>query len=206
MLSFIKKCNTMNDNIILAGVGGQGILSISAVLALGALSRNLFVKQSEVHGMSQRGGAVLSHIRISDKEIQSVLIPIGKANALISVEPMETLRYLPYLSSDGQLISSLYPYESDNYPEFGTILNELEKIPNRILIDAGKLAIKAGNKKSANMVVLGAASHFLNLGEQAILDGMNEFFGPKGERTIQINMDAYKFGLEAAMEYIQKRK
>ena len=206
MLSFIKKCNTMNDNIILAGVGGQGILSISAVLALGALSRNLFVKQSEVHGMSQRGGAVLSHIRISDKEIQSVLIPIGKANALISVEPMETLRYLPYLSSEGQLISSTDPYESDNYPEFGTILKELEKIPNRILIDAGKLAIKAGNKKSANMVVLGAASHFLNLGEQAILDGMNEFFGPKGERTIQINMDAYNYGLEAAMEYIQKRK
>lgn len=206
MLSFIKKCNTMNDNIILAGVGGQGILSISAVLALGALSRNLFVKQSEVHGMSQRGGAVLSHIRISDKEIQSVLIPNGKANALISVEPMETLRYLPYLSSEGQLISSTDPYESDNYPEFGTILKELEKIPNRILIDAGKLAIKAGNKKSANMVVLGAASHFLNLGEQAILDGMNEFFGPKGERTIQINMDAYNYGLEAAMEYIQKRK
>lgn len=196
----------MNDNIILAGVGGQGILSISAVLALGALSRNLFVKQSEVHGMSQRGGAVLSHIRISDKEIQSVLIPIGKANALISVEPMETLRYLPYLSSDGQLISSTDPYESDNYPEFGTILNELEKIPNRILIDAGKQAIKAGNKKSANMVILGAASHFLNLGEQAILDGMNEFFGPKGERTVQINMDAYNYGLEAAMEYIQKRK
>ena len=196
----------MNDNIILAGVGGQGILSISAVLALGALSRNLFVKQSEVHGMSQRGGAVLSHIRISDKEIQSVLILNGKANALISVEPMETLRYLPYLSSEGQLISSTDPYESDNYPEFGTILKELEKIPNRILIDAGKLAIKAGNKKSANMVVLGAASHFLNLGEQAILDGMNEFFGPKGERTIQINMDAYNYGLEAAMEYIQKRK
>lgn len=196
----------MNDNIILAGVGGQGILSISAVLALGALGRNLFVKQSEIHGMSQRGGAVLSHIRISDKEIQSVLIPNGKANAIISVEPMETLRYLPYLAFDGQLISSTDPYESDNYPELVSIISELEKIPNRILIDAGKLAIKAGNKKSANMVVLGAASHFLNIGEQAILDGMSEFFGPKGERTVQINMDAYKFGLEAAVEYIKKRK
>ena len=195
----------MHDNIILAGVGGQGILSISAVLALGALSKNLYVKQSEVHGMSQRGGAVLSHIRISDSEIQSVLIPNGKANALISVEPMETLRYFSYLSKDGFLISNTDPYESDNYPEIEKIISELNKVPNRILLDAGKLALRAGNKKSANMVVLGAASPFLNLGEEAILEGMMAFFTPKGERTISINMDAYKFGKDIALEMMQKK-
>jgi indolepyruvate ferredoxin oxidoreductase beta subunit len=195
----------MHDNIILAGVGGQGILSISAVLALGALSKGLFVKQSEVHGMSQRGGAVLSHIRISDQEIQSVLIPNGKANALISVEPMETLRYFSYLSKEGYLISNTDPYESDNYPEIEKILSELNKVPNRILFDAGKLALRAGNKKSANMVVLGAASPFLNLGEEAILEGLMAFFTPKGERTVAINLDAYKFGKEIAEEAMQKK-
>ena len=195
----------MHDNIILAGVGGQGILSISAVLALGALSRNLHVKQSEVHGMSQRGGAVLSHIRISDKEIQSVLIPNGKANALISVEPMETLRYYPYLSKDGYMITNTDPYVSDNYPEMEKILTELEKIPNRILLDASKLALKAGNKKAANMVVLGAATPFLNLEEEAILEGMHTFFSPKGDRIVSVNMDAFKYGKEFAEELLQKK-
>ncbi|MGE5354884.1 MAG: indolepyruvate oxidoreductase subunit beta [Deltaproteobacteria bacterium] len=195
----------MHDNIILAGVGGQGILSISAVLALGALSKGLFVKQSEVHGMSQRGGAVLSHIRISDLEIQSVLIPNGKANALISVEPMETLRYYNYLSPDGIMISNTDPYESDNYPDLESIMIELNKLPNRILLDASKLALKAGNKKSANMVVLGAASPYLNLGEEAILEGMMAFFSPKGERVISVNMDAFNFGRDFALNEIQKK-
>jgi indolepyruvate ferredoxin oxidoreductase, beta subunit len=195
----------MHDNIILAGVGGQGILSISAVLALGALSKGLFVKQSEVHGMSQRGGAVLSHIRISDKEIHSVLIPNGIANALISVEPMETLRYFSYLSKEGYLISNTDPYESDNYPEIEKILSELNKVPNRILLDAGKLALKAGNKKSANMVVLGAASPFLNLGEEAILEGMMAFFSPKGERVVNVNLDAFNSGKDFAHEEMQKK-
>lgn len=195
----------MHDNIILAGVGGQGILSISAVLALGALSKDLHVKQSEVHGMSQRGGAVLSHIRISDREIHSVLIPTGKANALLSVEPMETLRYYSYLSKDGYMVSNTDPYESDNYPEMEKIMAELEKIPNRILLDASKLALKAGNKKAANMVVLGAATPFLNIEEEAILEGMHVFFSPKGERVVSVNIDAYNYGKEFAMEIMQKK-
>ncbi|HHH54408.1 MAG TPA: indolepyruvate oxidoreductase subunit beta, partial [Bacteroidetes bacterium] len=177
----------MQDNIILAGVGGQGILSIAAVLAMGALSKGLFVKQSEVHGMSQRGGAVQSHIRISDKEIQSVLIPKGHANAIISVEPMESLRYIPWLSDDGWLITNIEPYKIPGYPDMDKLKAELEKFPNHVILEAGKLAKKAGNKRAANMVVLGAATPFLSIGEDAIIEGIKAIFSPKGERMVELD-------------------
>lgn len=186
----------MQDNIILSGVGGQGILSIAAALAFGALSKGLKVKQSEVHGMSQRGGAVQSHIRISDKEIQSVLIPYGTANAIISVEPLEVLKYLPFLSSQGYIISSTDIYDKTIYPNSEKVLEEIRKVTNHILIDAGKLALKAGNKKSANMVVLGAATPFLNIGEDIIREGISQLFSSKGERILQVNIDAFNLGLE----------
>jgi indolepyruvate ferredoxin oxidoreductase beta subunit len=193
----------MQDNIILAGVGGQGILSIAAVLAMGALSKELFVKQSEVHGMSQRGGAVQSHIRISDREIQSVLIPKGHANAIISVEPMESLRYIPWLNPDGWLVTNIEPYEIPGYPDINELKAELGKFPNHIILDAGKLAKKAGNKRAANMVVLGAASPFLSLSEDAIIEGIKTIFSPKGERLVNLNMDAFNYGKEIAMEHIK---
>ena len=118
---------------------------------------------------------------------------------------METLRYFYYLKKDGFLISNTDPYESDNYPEIEKIMSELNKIPNRVLLNASKLALSAGNKKAANMVVLGAASPFLNLGEDAILDGMKEFFASKGERIINVNMDAFNAGKEVALEMMQKK-
>ncbi len=190
----------MQDNIILAGVGGQGILSIAAVLAMGALAKGLYVKQSEVHGMSQRGGAVQSHIRISDKEIQSVLIPRGYANAIIAVEPMEALRYIPWLNSNGWLVTNIEPYKIPGYPDLNELKVELEKFPNHIVLQAGKLAKKAGNKRAANMVVLGAAAPFLSIGEDAIIEGIKTIFSPKGERIVQLNMDAFNYGREIAME------
>ncbi len=193
----------MQDNIILAGVGGQGILSIAAVLAMGALSKGLYVKQSEVHGMSQRGGAVQSHIRISDKEIQSVLIPKGHANAIISVEPMESLRYIPWLSDDGWLITNIEPYKIPGYPDMDKLKAELEKFPNHVILEAGKLAKKAGNKRAANMVVLGAATPFLSIGEDAIIEGIKAIFSPKGERMVELNMDAFNYGKEIAMENVK---
>ena len=108
----------MQNDIILAGVGGQGILSIAAVIGMAALDNGLFVKQSEVHGMSQRGGAVLSHLRLSDKEIYSSLIPDGEADMILSVEPMELLRYLPFLKKEGYLISNIKPVKNiPNYPK-----------------------------------------------------------------------------------------
>ncbi len=193
----------MQDNIILAGVGGQGILSIAAVLAMGALSRGLYVKQSEVHGMSQRGGAVQSHIRISDKEIQSVLIPKGHANAIISVEPMEALRYVPWLNKEGWLVTNSEPYKIPEYPDLEDLKVELERFSNHIILDAGKLAKKAGNKRAANMVVLGAASPFLSLGEDAIIEGIKTIFSPKGTRMVELNMDAFNYGKEIAIKQVK---
>ena len=100
----------MKSDIILSGVGGQGIVSIAATIAMAALDSNLNIKQSEVHGMSQRGGAVYSHLRISDTDISSDLIPLGKADIIISVEPMESLRYLPWLKEDGWLVTNSTPF------------------------------------------------------------------------------------------------
>jgi len=193
----------MQDNIILSGVGGQGILSIAAVLATGALSRGLFVKQSEVHGMSQRGGAVQSHIRISDKEIYSVLIPKGQANAVIATEPMEALRYAGFLRPDGWLITNSEPYLIPGYPDMEELKQELSKIPNHLIFDATILAKKAGNKRAANMVVLGAASPFLNIDEDALIEGIKTIFGTKGERLVNLNIDAFNYGREVAMEKIK---
>jgi len=194
----------MQDNILLAGVGGQGILSIAAVLAIGALNNGLFVKQSEVHGMSQRGGAVQSHIRISDKEIYSVLIPKGQVNAIISVEPMEALRYLPFLNKDGFLITNIEPYNIPNYPDMEKLEAELNSFKNSIVLDAGKMAKKAGNKRAANMVVLGAASPFLNISEEILIEGINQIFSSKGERIINLNLDAFNMGKEVALLKINK--
>ncbi|NLN30743.1 MAG: indolepyruvate oxidoreductase subunit beta, partial [Bacteroidales bacterium] len=150
----------MKKDIILAGVGGQGILSIAAVIGLAALENNLFFKQSEVHGMSQRGGDVYSHFRLSDKAVLSDLIPHGSADMIISVEPMEALRYLPWLSTSGWLISSSDPYINiTDYPPLEEIIYEIGKIKNHRIIDAGTTAREAGSVKAVNMVMLGAASH-----------------------------------------------
>ena len=151
--------------------------------------------------MSQRGGAVQSHIRISDKEIHSVLIPRGAANAIISVEPMESLRYIPYLDKNGWLITNIEPYEIPNYPDLDTLKQELQSVTNHIILDAGKLAKKAGNKRAANMVVLGAAAPFLSIEEDALLDGIKAIFASKGERLINLNLDAFAYGKEMALEY-----
>ena len=136
----------MKTNIILSGVGGQGILTIAAVLDTAALSQNLHVKQSEVHGMSQRGGAVQSHLRISDSEIYSDLIPQGKADMILSVEPMELLRYLPYLKNKGWLITDSHPFiNTDDYPEKQELFKRIKSNPNHIIINATEAAKKIGN-------------------------------------------------------------
>ena len=138
----------MKSDIILSGVGGQGILSIAAVVGMAALENHLYLKQAEVHGMSQRGGAVQSHLRISNKEIHSDLIPLGKADIIISVEPMELLRYIPYLKKDGLLVTDSNPFENiANYPELKEIYNEINSHPNSFLIDAKQIAKDLGNSK-----------------------------------------------------------
>jgi len=186
----------MKSDIILAGVGGQGILSIAAAIGLAAASNRLFVKQSEVHGMSQRGGDVQSHLRISDRKIYSDLIPKGKADIIISVEPMEALRYLPWLSESGWNVSNSVPYVNiPSYPPAEEITAEIKKIRNSILFDAESVARDCGSVRSANMVILGAAAPFIGLPLTEIEKAVAGLFASKGEEVVKINLKAFRAGL-----------
>lgn len=185
----------MKKDIILSGVGGQGILSIAAVIGLSAVSRGLYLKQSEVHGMSQRGGDVQSHLRLSDKPVFSDLIPLGRADLIISVEPMESLRYLPYLSSDGWLITSSNPYINiPDYPSVDDLIAEIRKVKNHVIIDADSVARESGSVRAGNMVMLGAASPYLGIPYESITDSVRKFFERKGEEIIKVNLTALEAG------------
>lgn len=193
----------MKTNIILAGVGGQGILTIAAVLDTAALASNLNIKQAEVHGMSQRGGAVQSHVRISDKEIYSDLIPKGKADMIISVEPMELLRYLPYLKKDGLLVTDSNPFINiSNYPELEKLYTEIKSHSNTILIDAKKIAKEIGNSRATNIVLLGAAASQLPLSDESLQQAIKSLFERKGEKVVMKNIEAFNKGKEIAIETV----
>jgi indolepyruvate ferredoxin oxidoreductase beta subunit len=192
----------MND-IILSGVGGEGILSIAAVIGLAAVENNFFLKQSEVHGMSQRGGDVQSHLRISGKPVDSDLIQLGKADLIISVEPMEALRYLPWLSPDGWIITNSSPFINiPDYPPVENIYEEINSINNSIIIDAGYLAKEAGSARTENIVVLGAASPFIDIPYESLESGLRKLFGRKGEDIVQMNLKALKAGRDFAVTKI----
>lgn len=194
----------MKKDIILSGVGGQGILSISAVIGFAAIEDGLHLKQAEVHGMSQRGGDVHSNLRISDKEIASDLIPQGKADMIISVEPMESLRYLHMLSPEGWLVTNSNPFVNiPNYPDIDEVIKKIETFPNHIIIDAEKIAGKLGSKRSANIVILGAASQFLNIEFEKLEKAIKNIFKTKGEEIINLNLKALEKGREFAENYIK---
>jgi len=185
----------MKKDVILAGVGGQGILTIAAVIGSAALSKGWYLKQAETHGMSQRGGDVQSHLRVSSDPIFSDLIPMGSADMIISVEPMESLRYLPYLSPEGWVITNTTPMINiPNYPELDTIVEEVKKSKNQIAINAEKIAKEIGNPRATNMVVLGAALPYLGFSEEEIISAIKELFGRKGEKIVQMNIEAIKAG------------
>jgi len=191
----------MKCDIILAGVGGQGILSIAAIIGMAAVESGLHLKQAEVHGMSQRGGDVQSNLRISDQDIASDLIPKGKADMIISVEPMEALRYLPMLAQDGWLFTNTKPFVNiPDYPEIEKVLAEVESLPNHIAIDGDKIAHTLGAPKSANMVILGAASPFLNIDIKKLEEAIIKLFTKKGEEVLQMNLDAFHAGRKIAIE------
>ena len=190
----------MKCDIVLAGVGGQGILSIATVLGHAALANNLYLKQAETHGMSQRGGEVQSYLRLSDQPVSSDLIPFGKADLILSVEPMESLRYLPFLSSGGWLVTNTTPFRNvENYPEIELIMEEIHKLPRSVAIDAEAIAKEIGNSKASNMVILGAATPFIDIAIESIENGIREIFGRKGEDIVNINLRALHAGREFAM-------
>jgi indolepyruvate ferredoxin oxidoreductase beta subunit len=188
----------MKNDIIISGVGGQGILSIAASIGIAAVANDLFLKQAEVHGMSQRGGDVQSHLRLSDKKIASDLIPYGRANLIISVEPMESLRYLPWLSADGWLVTNSNPFINiPDYPSIDEILKEIKKIKNHIIIDADSIAKNSGSARSGNMVILGAASPFIDMPFEDIENAIRELFGKKGDQVVDLNLKALRAGRES---------
>ncbi len=191
----------MKTDIILAGVGGQGILTIAATVASAALHSNAQVKQAEVHGMSQRGGAVQSHLRVSDNEISSDLIPLAGADLILAVEPMESLRYLPYLSKEGWLISNETPFVNiPNYPDLKLVHDEIKKIKNHVLLGADDMAKNLGSVRYSNMVMLGAASPFVHLPVESIEQGIRNIFSVKGGDTVQLNLEAFHAGRAFAQE------
>lgn len=193
----------MKKDIILAGVGGQGILSIATIIGYAAVETGLFLKQAEVHGMSQRGGDVQSHLRISHRQIYSDLIPHGTADIILSVEPMEALRYLPYLSSEGWLITNTTPYKNiPNYPELTELLTEIRKLPHQITIDADALARELGATRSMNMIMLGASSPLLDIDYKKLEDGISFIFSRKGEDIVDMNLKAMQAGRDYAREHI----
>jgi len=190
----------MKIDIILAGVGGQGILSIASIIGHAAVRKGLILKQAEVHGMSQRGGDVQSNFRLADHEIASDLIPKGQADLIISVEPMEALRYLPWLSKEGWLITNNQPFINTlNYPEVEKIYAELDKLPHKIVISADKMAKELGSARSANMVILGAASPHIAIPFEDIENAVKEVFARKGEEIVNLNLACLRAGREFAL-------
>lgn len=193
----------MKTDIILAGVGGQGILSIAAALGSAALNNNLYMKQAETHGMSQRGGDVQSFMRISDKPIFSDLIAKGKADLILSVEPMEALRYLPYLREGGYVVTNSTPLINvPNYPDTEKIMNILKALPHQVIINADQIAKdSAGNVRTGNFVMLGAASPFIEIPFEYLEEGIRTIFSRKGQDTIDMNLKALRAGREFALKY-----
>lgn len=196
----------MTTNIILAGVGGQGILSIANVIGIAALSENLYLKQAEVHGMSQRGGDVQSNLRISDSPIASDLIPYGKADVIVSLEPMEALRYLPYLNKNGWIVTNTNPFINiNNYPNMKEVMAELEKFDNLIAFDMDKMAKDLGSPRSSNMILLGSTSPFLGLNDEVLQESIKTFFLPKGEKITELNLKSYHSGRLETLKFLQDK-
>ena len=189
----------MKIDIILCGVGGMGALSSAAIISEAALEMGWYMKQAETHGMSQRGGDVQSHLRLSDEPIASDLIPEGQCDIILSVEPMEALRYLPFLHKDGWVITNEKPFVNiPNYPDIEAVLAEVKKIPHHLLLDADAIAKEVKNPKGANMVVLGAASKYLKIDIEKLENAVRSIFGKKGDAVVDANIAALRAGRAVA--------
>jgi indolepyruvate ferredoxin oxidoreductase beta subunit len=192
---------SIKKDIILAGVGGQGTLSIAAIIAHAAAAAGLLVRQGEVHGMAQRGGAVLAHLRLSDTAIASDLIPQGAADLILSLEPVESLRYAPWLSPGGALISAAEPYRNiDNYPDLEAILRAIASFPVSRVVEAEALAKEAGLARAANMVMVGAASPFLPIPETILENTIAAMFADRDPSVGTANIRAFQLGRSGAAQ------
>ena len=192
----------MKKDIILCGVGGQGILSIATVIGEAATAAGLFLKQAEVHGMSQRGGDVQSNLRLSNEVIYSDLIPTGSVDLIISMEPMEALRYLPYLSRTGRVVTSAKPFVNiPDYPDHDALMAELDSLPDVVKLDIEDAARACGNPKGANMVLLGMAAPAIGiLSADELRAAIGRVFARKGDAIVEANCKAFDLGCEAGLK------
>jgi indolepyruvate ferredoxin oxidoreductase beta subunit len=187
----------MKKDIILAGVGGQGVLSIAAIIAQAAVKEGLAVRQSEVHGMAQRGGAVLAHLRLSDRPIPGDLVPQGGADLIISMEILESLRYVSWLAPEGALVTAAEPLVNiPNYPELTVLEEAVRSFPLYRILEAAALAKEAGLARAVNMVMVGAASPFLPIPSSNLEAAIAATFA--GKDTAEANRQAFRLGREAA--------
>ena len=190
----------MKKDIILCGVGGQGILSIATIIGEASTEAGLYLKQAEVHGMSQRGGDVQSNLRLSTDPIWSDLIPKGETDVIISMEPMEALRYLPYLSKQGTIVTSNKPFVNiPNYPDEAALMAELDSMPSVVKLDIESVAKDAGNARGANMVLLGMAAPYIEiLSVEQLRKAISVIFARKGEAVVEANLKAFDCGVAAS--------
>ena len=189
----------MKNDLILAGVGGQGILTIAAIIGKAAMKAGLNVKQSEVHGMAQRGGAVLAHLRLSSDPIFSDLIAEHSADVILAVEPMEAMRHIEGLADSGAIIANATPVKNiADYPETEALIAEIKKHPKSVVLDADGIAVAAGNARAMNTVMLGAVSVFLDMDADLLRDVIRENFARKGEEMVAMNLKAFEAGRDAA--------
>jgi indolepyruvate ferredoxin oxidoreductase beta subunit len=191
----------MKCDIILAGVGGQGILSIATILGAAALREDLHLKQAEVHGMSQRGGDVMSCLRLSSEPIASDLIPMGKADLIVALEPMEALRHIDWLAPTGRIVTSTVPFVNiPNYPDSEKLLVTLRSLHGTVAFDMEAVAKEKATLRASNMVLLGAASPYIGLEPEQICGGIEAVFAPKGEKMVETNIAAFHAGRQTALK------
>lgn len=196
----------MKTDIILSGVGGQGILSIATIIGEAATRLGLTLKQAEVHGMSQRGGDVQSNLRLSDQPIASDLIPLGMADIILSLEPMEALRYLPYLSKEGWIITSSAPFINiPNYPDTEQLMQELNSLPHVVALDVDAIAKENNMPRCGNVILLGAAAVFLKIIDtDELYHSIERIFRSKGEAVVEMNHRAFKIGYDYAQHLMKE--
>ena len=189
----------MTKNIMIVGVGGQGTLLTSRIIGKAALAEGLDVKISEVHGMAQRGGSVVTFVRFGDK-VSEPVVEEGQADVIIAFERLEALRYAHFLKKDGALVVNdcrIDPMTvvigAKTYPE--NILETLKKDHRVYAIDGQKIALELGNSKVLNSVVLGYAASHIGFSKETWLDTVSVTVPPK---TVQINQKAFTYGYEAS--------